>query len=97
MNKCKSNGFSPIYIAAEKGHAACLTQLLSNGGDVNKCDDDGTSPIWIAAQVGHAACLTQLLSRGGDPRSSWKETSALDIARCKGHAECVRVLEAALQ
>ena len=97
VNKCNSNGASPIYIAACNGHAACLTQLLSNGGDVNKCNSYGVSPIYVAAQEGHAACLTQLLSRGGDPRSSWNGTSALDIARRKGHAECVRALEAALQ
>jgi hypothetical protein len=37
---------------------------------------------------------TQLLSAGGDPRINYKGSSALDIARQKVHAECVRVLEA---
>ena len=74
--------------------------LLAAGGDVNKCGNDGLgspiSPIWFAATNGHAECLKLLLGAGADPRSSWKGTSALDIARHKQHAECTRLLEAAL-
>jgi hypothetical protein len=45
---------------------------------------------------GLANCLKLLLGAGSDPRSSWKGTSAPDIARQKQHAECTRLLEAAL-
>ncbi len=45
----------------------------------------------------YADCLKLLLGASADPRSSWKGTSALEIARQKGHTECVRALEAALR
>ena len=85
-----------VFVAAYNGHADCLQLLLAAGGDVNKCNNNGASPIYIAAQNGRADCLQLLLGAGSDPRSSWKGTSALDISRQKKHAECVRVLEAAL-
>jgi ankyrin repeat protein len=96
VNKCTNDGVSPIYIAAEKGLADCLQLLLAAGGDVNKCTNDGVSPIYIAACNGHADCLQLLLGAGSDPRCSWKGNSALDISRQKNHAECERMLEAAL-
>ena len=96
MNKCNNNDLSPIYIAAQNGHASCITLLVSCGGDVNKFENNGISPIFIAACNGHADCLKALLVSRADPRSSWKGTSALDIALQKNHTECVCVLEASL-
>ncbi len=96
VNKCDNDGVSPICVAAENGHAPCLKLVLSASGDVNKCNNDGRSPIYNAAENGYTDCLTLLLSAGGDPRINFNGVSALDIARQKGHAECIRVLEAAL-
>jgi hypothetical protein len=93
---CDNTGRSAVYMASRNGNAECLRLLLAAGGDVNKCNNDGHSPIYIATFTGHADCLQLLLGAGSDPRSSWNDTSALDISRQKKHAECVRVLEAAL-
>ena len=97
VTKCTNDGASPINIAADNGHASVIQQLVSCKGDVTKCRNDGVSPIFMAAFNGHAPCISQLLASRADPRSSWNGTSALEKARAKGHAECVRVLEAALQ
>jgi hypothetical protein len=97
VNKCDDDGTSPIYVAATHGHSAVIHQLLLCGGDVNRYRNDGASPIYVAAYSGYAAVVQQLLAARADPRSSWKGISALDKARQKGHMECVRLLEAAMQ
>jgi hypothetical protein len=96
INKCDNDGCSPIYTAATNGNIDCLKLLLNASGDVNKCDNDGRSPIYIASENGHTNCLKLLLASHADPRSSWKDTSALDVARQKQHSESVHLLEAAL-
>jgi ankyrin repeat protein len=96
VNKCTSEGVSPIYRASQQGRADSLKLLLAARGDVNRCNNDGASPIHIAAQMGRADCLKLLLAFSADPCSSWKGTSALDIARQNSHSECTRLLEAAL-
>ena len=58
--------------------------------------NNGVSLIYLAVQNGHDECLKLLLGARAGPRSSWIGTSALDIARHKGHTDCVRALEAAL-
>jgi ankyrin repeat protein len=59
IHLCTDDGRSPVYVAAEKGHAECTLKcplkLVSAGGDVNKCDNHGRSPISIAASSGHSA------------------------------------------
>ena len=98
VNTCDNDGStSPIYVAATHGHAAVIHQLLLCGGDVNKYRNDGASPIYVAAYSGYAAVVQQLLAARADPRSSWNGISALEKARQKGHVECVRLLEAAMQ
>jgi hypothetical protein len=96
VNQCNNNGRSPVFIAAQNGNPDCISLLLTAKGDVNKCNNMGGSPIYIAAQYGHPACITRLLLAGADTHCILNGVSALDIARQKGHAECERLLEAAL-
>ena len=59
VNKCNNNGVSPIYTAAEKGHADCLKLLLAAGADP-RSNFKGTFALDIARQKQHAEC-TRLL------------------------------------
>jgi ankyrin repeat protein len=59
VNKCNSNGVSPIYIAALEGHADCLTQLILSGGDP-RSSWNGTSALDKARSKGHAECVRVL-------------------------------------
>ena len=98
INLCTVDGRSPVYVAAEKGHADCILKqnlhlLAATSTSATKND---RSPIYIAASSGHSACISQLLASGADARSIYNGTSALDIARQNNHTESVRVLEAAL-
>ena len=44
VSKCDNDGVSPIYLAAEKGHAHCLQLLLGAGADPGTMD--ATSKWW---------------------------------------------------
>jgi hypothetical protein len=97
VNKCRDGGASPIWTAAEHGHADIIAQIVSAKGDVNKCNDSGEAPIFVAARIGYADVVALLLASRAEPRGSHKGPSALDVAMKNGHAECVRLLKAALQ
>ena len=66
-------------------------RLYATQGLIDRPGKEGRSAVY-----GHRHLLQLLLGAGSDPRSSWKGKSALEISRQKKHAECVRVLEAAL-
>eukprot|EP00966_Prymnesium_polylepis_P056409 1305082-Prymnesium_polylepis.1 len=52
---------TPLYLAAQEGHALCLRLLVDAKANVDAAADDGTSPMFIAAQKGHAPCLQLLI------------------------------------
>jgi ankyrin repeat protein len=97
VNLCTEDGRSPIYVAATFDFPKCIELLAAANGDVNKCQDDTRSPIFAAASYGKTSSVAQLLSARADPRSSFGGVSAVDEARARGHSECVRLLEDALQ
>ena len=51
VNKGREDGDTPLFIAAQEGHASVVELLLkADGVDVNKGREDGTTPLYIAAQ-----------------------------------------------
>jgi hypothetical protein len=96
-NMCSEDGRSPIYVAATFDFPKCIELLVAANGDVNKCQDDTRSPIFTAASYGKTSSVAQLLSSRADPRSSFNGVSAVDEARSRGHKECARLLEDAMQ
>ena len=96
-NMCSEDGRSPIYVAATFDFPKCIELLVAANGDVNKCQDDTRSPIFTAASYGKTSSVAQLLSSRADPRSSFNGVSAVDEARSRGHKDCARLLEDAMQ
>ena len=59
-------GENAIFIAASKGHFACVTSLINAGANVNSLLDDGTSPLMVAAFYGHDDCVKLLLDANAE-------------------------------
>ena len=59
VNKCDNNGFSPIYVAAQNGHAECLQLLLASRADP-RSSWKGTSALDTARKRNHAECVRLL-------------------------------------
>jgi cytohesin len=60
VNKANIDGWTPLFIVAQKGHEAVVRTLIELGADVNKATDNGVTPLFFAAQNGHTA-IVQIL------------------------------------
>ena len=51
VNQTKNDGYTPLLIAAEKGHAAVARLLLERGAEVNQAKYNGCTPLLIALNL----------------------------------------------
>ena len=42
--------YSPLILAAEKGHAVCVRMLLENGANITETTEDGRNCLMIATE-----------------------------------------------
>ena len=64
-NKATPSGFTPLFIAAQNGHADVARALLAMGADASKARQDGWTPLDIAAANGHTSVVL-VLGGGAD-------------------------------
>ena len=62
VNKAHFKGFTPLFVASQRGHTEIVKALLENDDiDVNKASSDGATPLLIASQNGHTEIVDALL------------------------------------
>ncbi len=63
----RSDGDTPLHIAAFAGNRHAVTLLLEAGADVNAKGDLSTSPLYCAVSAQHVQVAERLLQYGADP------------------------------
>lgn len=62
-------GRTPLMLAAFRGDAAAVVNLLEGGAEVNARDRDGDTALMFAAFRGHALVVALLLQYGANVRA----------------------------
>jgi len=90
-------GRTPLMLAAFRGDAAAVLNLLERGADVNARDGDGDTALMFAAHKGHALVVALLLQYGANvyarARNGWTAKKAAQSGLHHGVAETLRLAE----
>jgi ankyrin repeat protein len=93
LNAPRGDGASPLFVAAEKGNAEVVNELLSRGAAIDTSNNNGATPLYVAAYKGHAGVVKELLSRGAavdtPTRFGW---TPLLASMARGHTNIARML-----
>ncbi|KAJ8309189.1 hypothetical protein KUTeg_014063 [Tegillarca granosa] len=92
-------GYTPLHLAAEKGHFGILQYLINHGANITACADDDLTPLFLTAQFGRTDCLKLLLKtleqkglRGFVNKTALDGATPVLIAAQEGHEECISLL-----
>jgi ankyrin repeat protein len=93
------SGVSLLYIAAQEGHAAVVSHLLTCGADSNRATSNNATPLFAACKRGHSRVAQLLIKSGanistkvsspGNPIDGW---TSLHMAVSMGHVASVQAL-----
>lgn len=61
-------GWTPLMVAASRGHRSLISLLLGAGADVNAVSGQGYTPLIVAAMAGHLDAVGMLLDAGATTR-----------------------------
>jgi hypothetical protein len=100
VQQARTNGATPLCVAASFGHTAMLRLLGEElGANVGQLMRSGKSPLILAAKAGHLDAVVCLISElGADPSHADEDRrTALEHARSAGNQSIVAAIEAAAQ
>ena len=66
VDEATDDGATPLYQAAQNGHAAVVWALTKSDADINKASVGGMTPLYTAAGSGHDAVVRALVGAGVD-------------------------------
>ena len=92
-NELLANGWTPVYIAAEKGHPEVVKVLASTTENPNSPAANGITPIYIAAIMGHTEVVKILALITENPNAPVVNGfTPIYVAAQKGHSEIDKFL-----
>lgn len=92
----RSDGETPLHIAARRDHVKVAEMLLASGADVNAINDENSklTPLHRAASYAGRDMVTLLLAHKADRNAEDSDgKTALDFARESRNEEVIRLLE----
>lgn len=97
VNQLRSNGTNAIHLAADLGHAECLTALLDAPNadpNIRICvREKESTALHLAADDGNAGCVSLLLAKGADAKvKNHRGFTPLHLAARTSSLECVELL-----
>eukprot|EP01007_Sphenomonas_quadrangularis_P002899 NODE_502_length_1411_cov_113.784875_g380_i0.p1 GENE.NODE_502_length_1411_cov_113.784875_g380_i0~~NODE_502_length_1411_cov_113.784875_g380_i0.p1 ORF type:complete len:388 (+),score=59.31 NODE_502_length_1411_cov_113.784875_g380_i0:85-1248(+) len=93
LNSMDTDGFTPLYCAAQLGDVTVLEIFLSNGANPNIPVANGCVPLHVAASKGRVSAVQVLLQHGADPNPrSAQGTTPLYAASAAGCPYVVEIL-----
>ena len=85
-----------LFIAAHKGHEACVRVLIAAKADVAHADRNGRTALHFTADNGRSSICRVLIDEGASLAAVERYgKTPLEMAKRWRHAECVAILEAA--
>lgn len=93
LNRQNDNGWTPLSIAAHKGHIDLLNNLLTNHARVDVFDLEGRSALHLAAEQGYLDVCDLLLTHKAFINSKSRNgRTALHLAAMNGYIHLVKFL-----
>ena len=89
-----TDGFTPLHLAANKGHYEIAELLLQNGAKVNAKGKKEVTPLHLAAQKGHYEVAELLLQNGAkvNAKKEFEKYTPLHEAIRLNHSKVVELL-----
>ena len=92
------NSFTALHVAAAKGDAGRMKELLDTGASVNDKDTEGRTPLMTAAANGHASLAATLMLLGANVNEKDKQgMTPLMYAVENGHGPVRKSIEAVVE
>ena len=93
LNRTNKTGDTPLSLAAWKGHADIVDELLKNHADPDIADSGNVTPLNSAAWSGYANVVELLLNANANPTiADYSGQNPLNSAASHGHEEVVKLL-----
>jgi len=97
VEKSRTDGATPLFMASQEGHADVVKLLLAAGSDISKGISSGVTPLMVASEGGHVDIVQVFLDAKADLsltiNVNGKDYTALSLAKSHGHDDVVALLK----